>query len=76
MLSHHMVTTAKGGNSFFSQYAFGMRMIINVLNIVLSSLIGEFVTSHVTLWLAVNLATQSGKQLLRNGLEYMVRMCV
>ena len=36
-------------------------------------LLGEFVTSHVTLWLAVDLATESGRKLLRNGLEYIVR---
>ena len=36
------------------------------------SLTGEFVTSHVTLWLAVDLATQSGQNLLKHGLEYLV----
>lgn len=32
----------------------------------------EFVTSHVTIWLAVDLATSTGCKLFKNGLEYMV----
>ena len=44
--------------------------LVFTCNVVVTT--GEFVTSHVTLWLAVDLAKQSGRDLLRHGLEYLV----
>jgi len=43
-----------------------------IVNCLLLPHTAEFVTTHVTVWLAIDLATPTGRKLLKNGLEYMV----